>query len=287
MSTAAALIESPSRRVQHRTRGHRHGPITRLMSPSDLGHVLKPFVFLDLFDTGNARSEALGLHPHSGIATLTWLFQGAVSYEDTNGASGTLRAGSLEWMRAGAGVWHGGGFGDEGRSRGFQLWIALPPQEELGPSESIYLSADQIPTRGPARVLLGEFAGAVAPLRAPSPLLYMAVTLKAGETWTFSPPPGHTVCWMGVGSGSLRLASGDSLTAGELVTLESGHGDVEMIATTNTEFVLGSGVPHDHDLVMGYYSVHTSRAALQQGEEQIIAIQRRLIASGRTGLVSL
>ena len=59
-----------TRRIVHRTRGHRAGPIARFMSPSDLGEHLKPFVFLDLFEADmRALAAGMPLHPHSGIAT--------------------------------------------------------------------------------------------------------------------------------------------------------------------------------------------------------------------------
>ena len=68
-----ALAKSPlprtARTILRRTRGRTHGPVTRLMSPSDFGEILKPFVFLDLFDHQGAPFDG-GLHPHSGIATL-------------------------------------------------------------------------------------------------------------------------------------------------------------------------------------------------------------------------
>jgi redox-sensitive bicupin YhaK (pirin superfamily) len=60
-----------TRGVVFQTRGQKHGPITRLMSPSDLGERLRPFVFLDKVETDNASPRGLGLHPHSGIATIT------------------------------------------------------------------------------------------------------------------------------------------------------------------------------------------------------------------------
>src|SRR5438045_2123735 len=88
------------RSITQRTSGHRHGPITRLMSPGDLGQVLKPFVFLDLFDDGGRGFGGFPLHPHSGIATLTYLLDGAGTYEDTTGASGRISTGSVEWMVA-------------------------------------------------------------------------------------------------------------------------------------------------------------------------------------------
>src|SRR6266567_5957877 len=142
-----AMTQNHLSRIARRTRGQSHGPITRLMSPSDFGRLLKPFVFLDLFETHGSPFTGFGLHPHSGIATLTYVAEGSVSYQDTNGATGLLPAGGIEWMRAG--VWHGGGTGESGRTRGFQLWIALPPELELGPSESIYLSPEVIPNDGP------------------------------------------------------------------------------------------------------------------------------------------
>src|ERR1700741_3482620 len=105
---AVAELRSPrTRAVLARTRGHGHGAITRLMSPGDIGEALKPFVFLDLFDNQGRTTPTFGLHPHSGIATLTYIAEGDVTYEDTNGARGGLGAGGVEWMRAGKGVWHG------------------------------------------------------------------------------------------------------------------------------------------------------------------------------------
>src|SRR5215470_20347906 len=98
--------QSP-RRIVYRTKGHRGGPITRLMSPGDLGEMVKPFVFLDHFDFWGP-SDGGAVHPHSGIATHTTLLEGSFVYGYSTGKSGTLRAGSVEWMRAGGGVWHGG-----------------------------------------------------------------------------------------------------------------------------------------------------------------------------------
>src|ERR1700676_3532996 len=101
MSRFASIRRSLDRQIAQRTRGQGHGPITRLMSPSDFGQILKPFVFLDLFDNHGVPFEGFGLHPHSGIATLTYLAEGSVSYEDTTGATGVLPAGGVEWMRGG------------------------------------------------------------------------------------------------------------------------------------------------------------------------------------------
>jgi redox-sensitive bicupin YhaK (pirin superfamily) len=278
MSIAAARPE-PTRAVLHRTRGRSHGYITRLMSPGDLGEILKPFVFLDLFDNRGEVFPTFGLHPHSGLATLTYVAEGSVSYEDTNGATGMLRAGGVEWMRAGEGVWHAGGAGDPGRTRGFQLWVALPPDLELGPSESLYQSAADIPRSGPARVLLGEYQGARSAIAAPSPINYLAVTLKAGEPWRYQPPEEHSVLWLAMGKGRVRAP--DILAHGEIVVFEPGEAAVDFVALEDTEFVIGSAAPHPHDLVLGYYSVHTSAQALKSGEAQIRSILHRLVEQRR------
>ena len=277
--TAPVMTESPLSRIARRTRGQNHGPITRLMSPSDFGRLLKPFVFLDLFDNQGKPFSGFGLHPHSGIATLTYIAEGSVTYQDTNGATGLLPAGGLEWMRAGAGVWHGGGAGEPGRTRGFQLWIALPPKLELGPSVSLYQSPDAIQHDGPASVLLGSYGSATSAIEAPSPINYLAVRLKEGERWRYQPPAGHTVLWVAVGSGAVAVP--DELRHGDLAAFEPSNEAIEFEAQSDAEFVVGSAVRHDHDLVLGYYSVHTSADALREGEARISAIQARLVREGR------
>jgi redox-sensitive bicupin YhaK (pirin superfamily) len=279
MNLAAPITRNALRRIARRTRGRTHGPITRLMSPSDFGELLKPFVFLDLFDDKGTPFAGFGLHPHSGIATLTYIAEGSVRYEDTNGATGLLPAGGVEWMRAGGGVWHGGGAGGQGRTRGFQLWIALPPELELGPSVSLYQAPEAIREDGPARVLLGRHGAAASAIEAPAPINYLAVRLQAGERWRYQPPAGHTVLWVALASGAVTVP--DELGTGDLAAFEPTNGAVEFEALSDAEFVLGSAVPHDHDLVLGYYSVHTSAVALREGETRIATIQAVLVREGR------
>ena len=277
MSTT--MTQNSTSRIAKRTRGQSHGPITRLMSPSDFGRLLKPFVFLDLFDAQGNSFSGFGLHPHSGIATVTYIAEGSVKYEDTNGATGVLPAGGLEWMRAGGGVWHGGGVGEGGRTRGFQLWIALPPELELGASESVYLAPEFIPHDGPARVLLGSYGTASGTIEAPSPMNYLAVHLKAGERWSYQPPADHSVLWAAVGKGSVLVP--DELQRGELVAFKPSSAAIEFEAQSDAEFVLGSAVPHAYDLVLGSHSVHTSTQALREAESRISTIQMRLIQQGK------
>ena len=270
--------ERSARAIVQRTRGRAHGFATRLMSPSDLGEILKPFVFLDLFDHEGAPFTA-GLHPHSGIATLTYIAEGSVSYVDPDNVKGTVTKGGVEWMLAGRGMWHGGGLDKAGRTRGFQLWIALPPELELGPATSIYLAPENVAKDGPARVLLGSYGSASSPIASPAPINYLAVRLRAGERWRYAPPTGHTVLWTAVASGSVSVP--DELRPGDLAAFGSSSQAVEFEARTDTEFVLGSAVPHKHDLVLGSHSVHTTPAALRDAQAHISAIRTRLVEEGR------
>ncbi|MDQ0036462.1 redox-sensitive bicupin YhaK (pirin superfamily) [Variovorax boronicumulans] len=279
----AAVVATEARAIVYRTRGAQHGPITRLMSPGDLGEFLKPFVFLDLFgfDVGGGH-KGFGMHPHSGIATLTWLIEGDTLYEDTTGEQGTLHGGGVEWMRAGNGVWHTGAPAPGvKRVRGFQLWVALPASEENAPAQSIYLAPSQVPQEGPARVLLGRYGAAQSAIPAPAPINYLAVELKDGERWRYTPPAGHTVGWVAVNAG--RLDAGGPIDTGELTVFEESGEGIDFLASGDTSFVLGSAVKHPHELVMGHYSVHTSRATLDQGEAEIRRIGATLRQEGRLG----
>jgi len=268
--------ESPpslARAIAQRTRGRPQAHATRLMSPSDFGEILKPFVFLDLIDHEGAPFDG-GLHPHSGIATLSYVVEGAVSYIDPDNVKGTLPAFGVEWMQAGRGMWHGGGLDQAGRTRGVQLWIALPPQLELGPTVSIHQSPQDVQEDGPARVLLGSYGSASSAIESPSPINYLAVRLKTGERWRYQPPAGHTVLWTAITSGVVSVP--DELWHGDLAAFEPSSRAVEFEALTDAEFVLGSAVPHEHDLVVGHSSVHTSPDALRDAEAHIASIGRRM-----------
>jgi redox-sensitive bicupin YhaK (pirin superfamily) len=269
------------RRITFRTRGRNHGPITRVVSPSGTGERIKPFVFLDHFDAMSAAGPRMGgIHPHSGIATITVLLQGDLRYEDTTGKTGILPAGGVEWMRAGGGVWHDGEPLPGANLHGLQLWIALPAAEENAPAESQYIAPQNVPQEGPVRVILGRYGEAKSPIRARFGINYLDVRLKDGQRWEYQPPAGHDVAWVFSYKGSLR-AQGQPVALKELAVFEEGDSALRFEASGDTGFVLGSAVKHPHDLVLGYYSVHTSAQALEAGEAEIHRIGERLRASGR------
>ena len=285
MNTA---LTTANRTIVYRTLGSQHGPITRLMSPGDLGEHLKPFVFLDHFEAESSSFGGFGMHPHSGIATVTCMMQGSASYEDTTGKEGVLPEGGVEWMQAGGGVWHSSSPTAGTPMRGFQLWVALPPAHENAAAYSSYMAPEEIPQIGPARVLLGQYGSATSTVTPPSDMNYLAVNLKAGESWTYLPPAGHSVAWAALSRGAVSVGelADAPMAAGEMVVFDQSAGGISFKALENSngdaEFVIGSAVQHPHDLVLGRYSVHTNPQALQQGEATIkqmgvaLATQRRL-----------
>jgi redox-sensitive bicupin YhaK (pirin superfamily) len=284
-AVAQSLSQSPSagtnlRRVVYASRGSgAGGPITRLFSPGDLGELLKPFVFLDYAVLPATGGPLFGMHPHSGIATITLALTGALNYEDTTGKSGVLPAGGVEWMRAGAGVWHDGKIEPGEPMQGFQLWLALPADLELAPAESQYVAPDSVPHVGPVTVVLGQYGEARSVIRSPEGVNYFKVELEAGQTWNYAPPRDHTVGWVAVYQGTLLAAA--PIASGTIAVFDESDRAFEFTAEGKTSFVIGTATKHPHELVLGTHSVHTSPDALRQGRSEIRRIGERLRASGR------
>jgi redox-sensitive bicupin YhaK (pirin superfamily) len=277
IASSIGPTRSRGRGIVEMTAGSTHGPITRLMSPGDLGELVKPFVFLDSFEAPGAGGPQMADHPHSGIATHTTLLQGSVGYRDSTGKSGTLRAGSVEWMQAGGGVWHGGDLRPGEPVRGYQLWVALPASLELEPAFSQYLDPEAVESDGRVRVLLGSHGRLRSAIADVSRLTYLHVRLEDGQVWRYPPPADHDVAWLAVNEGKLHVAG--HVVSRRLAVFEEGAGALEVRAEGPTEFVVGSAAKHPHPLVCGYYSVHTSERALALGEAGIRKLASALRAS--------
>jgi redox-sensitive bicupin YhaK (pirin superfamily) len=282
MTTAAFTrqirTQNTYRQIDLRTRGRSHGSITRLVSPGDIGELIKPFVFLDYFEGDPAEAPKFGFHPHSGIATLTLILSGRVTYKETTGREGIIDTDGVEWMRASSGVWHTGGAAGNERIKGFQLWVAMPPELELAEPKSQYLVASDFYFAGPARVIAGEYDGVKSLVESPIGIAYLDVRLKAGERWRFQPPKGHDVAWIAIHRGTVRTP--EQVSMGEAAVFDEGRQAIEFEALTDAGFILGSAVKHPYDLVTGHYSVHTNAEALRIGEKNIADIGRRLHNQG-------
>jgi redox-sensitive bicupin YhaK (pirin superfamily) len=284
--TRPARAEDTSRQIALRTRGHLHGGVTRLVSPGDIGEWIKPFVFLDYFDADPATAPKFGFHPHSGIATLTLILSGQAFYKETTGREGVIETGGVEWMRASSGVWHTGGMFGQERIKGFQLWIAMPPELELAEPQSQYLGASDFHFAGPARVIAGEYDGVKSIVESPRGVTYLDVRLKAGERWTFHPTKGHDVAWIASHQGIVTaphqgiVTTPEQVSMGEVAVFEQGDQPIEFVSLSDAGFILGSAVKHPYDLVTGHYSVHTNADSLRIGERNIADIGHRLHNQG-------
>jgi hypothetical protein len=152
-----------------------------------------PFIFFDRmgpvdFPPGIPRSVDVRPHPHIGLATLTYLFEGEIMHRDSVGSEQPIQPGEVNWMTAGRGITHSERFErarrEGGRMDGIQAWVALPKEhEETEPSFSHHAMAE-LPVfeqdGGRARLIAGEAMGARAPVRTHSPLFYIHCELDAG-----------------------------------------------------------------------------------------------------------
>ena len=266
----------PQRKIVRRTRGNRHGPITRLMSPSDLGQLLKPFVFLDHFDLQGAAGGT-ELHPHSGIATVTYLFEGTIRYEDSNGAKGVVPAGGVEWFKAAHGAWHAGGPESPAVREASSSGSHCRPSRSLGRGERLP-APDAVAHEARRGSCVGAHGRGDKPAQ---PRASSIIWQSACQRGIMAIPTRrhHTVGWLSLSTGRVRVP--ELVDAGELAILDSSSAAVDVAAEADTEFVIGSAIPHPHDLALGKYSVHTSPATLRAGEQRLQEIQRRLQSEGR------
>jgi redox-sensitive bicupin YhaK (pirin superfamily) len=267
------------RSIVTRSSGHRHGPITRLVSPGQEGALIKPFVFMDYVDAPAGSGPRFGFHPHSGIATLTFPLTFDVEHEASTGQIDSVRRGGLEWVLAGSGLWHRGRPSGDGPLQGFQFWLAMPPSAELAEPYTRFIQPDDVPKAGAVTVLLGSHGHVASPLQTPLDVTLLWVALAAGETWDYTPQSGQQVAWCFAQRGHVEV-SGERLNR-ELAIFEEGEGALNFHAVTQCAFMLGLAVKHSNDLVLGTHSVHTSEQSLIAGQRRIAEIGVALRAGGK------
>ncbi|TDR31796.1 pirin family protein [Hydromonas duriensis] len=260
-----------------------HGPIVNLIGPQGLGQDLKPFIFLDFFNAEVEPGFGFGMHPHSGIATLTYQPGSDVRYEDTTGQNGILKAGGLEWMNAGGGAWHQGQLLGTGFVTGFQLWVAMPAGVEDGPAVGQYVAPEDVPQHKSngvlTKVLLGHWQGLSSPIQSHQDMDYFAIELSANTSWQHQTPAEHSIAWAFVYEGD-ALVNGQSCLK-QLVIFDDANGDIQITSESGAKVMFGSAVPHAADLVLGRSSVHTNAQSLAVAQQKIRQIGLQLQQDGR------
>ncbi len=269
-----------ARSIEKRHVGIEHGFIRRVVSPEDLGERLKPFVFLDFTHGTIPEHSGFGFHPHSGIATITYQQAVDISYEDTTGQNGIVEARGIEWVKTGGCIWHRAGMKQRGANAiGFQLWLALPPDQEQGTPDALYIAPSQVKEAGDVRVLLGEYQGVQSQIETPYPVNYFDVSLHAGVPWSYLPPQGHDVVWAFVYDGSVTI---DEVTVSEeLLIFDREPGELRFSSDEPAGVMIGTAPCHPYPLVVGRNSVHTSAEALRASEQRIAIMGAELRKQGR------
>ena len=172
------------------------GFVVKRLLPSAQQQAVGPFIFFDHFGPVAVEPGAnhdVRPHPHIGLATLTYLFDGVILHRDNLGFVQRIEPGAINWMTAGSGIVHSERKPPEQAQQsyvnhGLQLWLALPEAHEEDPASFVHTPADAIPELtvdgATVHVLVGEAFGARSPVATLSPTLYLDVQLPAGATWT-------------------------------------------------------------------------------------------------------
>jgi redox-sensitive bicupin YhaK (pirin superfamily) len=238
---SGALMSGEPRQMALLANGRRHGPITRLIAPWDIGELTSPFVLLNYAEAARRARPLFGIHPPSGITTLAVVLNGELSFEDETGKQGEVGAAGFAWMKAGSVIWHEGGEDVREPLRLFHVWIEQPSAQRESVATSEYIAPAEVEQEGPVRVLLGEFGRARTRIRqAPADLNLLHVRLKDRQDFCYAPPEGHNVTWLAVDSGSLQLPEAGSVLWEQIAVFRDSVDMIEMQADGETSFVLGS-----------------------------------------------
>jgi redox-sensitive bicupin YhaK (pirin superfamily) len=171
------------------------GFVVRRLLPAAQRQAVGPFLFFDHFGPVEQKPGTLHdvrPHPHIGLATVTYLFEGAIAHRDSVGSVQEIAPGAINWMTAGRGIAH-----SERRperlahetyvNHGLQLWAALPEADEDAPPAFEHTPAADIPEVDVdgirVRVLIGQAFGKRSPVRTFSETLYLDVALMAGASF--------------------------------------------------------------------------------------------------------
>ncbi|MBU0859941.1 MAG: pirin family protein, partial [Alphaproteobacteria bacterium] len=211
-------------------------------------------------------------HPHIGLATVTYLFEGEIMHKDTLGSDQPIRPGAVNWMTAGRGISHSERTGADERGRphavhGLQSWIALPKEYEEATPEFFHHGAATIPEltlRGVRlRVVAGEAYGMTAPTKIHSPLFYVEAHMDAGSTLEL--PPQYRERGAYVISGDVRVG-GDPVTPQTLPVFLP-QGPVRIEAVTAAHIMLLGGDPLPEKRFIWWNFVSTSQERIEQAKE--------------------
>lgn len=237
--------------IEARARDLGDGFMVARILPYATRRMVGPFVFLDQMGPAvHAAGQGLDVrpHPHIGLSTVTYLYEGAIEHRDNTGAVQVIRPGDVNWMTAGSGVVHSERTPAPERAQGqrlygLQAWVALPAHaEEVGPSFHHHPAASlpSITFDGARRILIaGSAFGAQSPAKVWSHMFYIDVEAQAGAKVAL--PGDHEERAAYLVSGAVAL-DGASYSAGQMLVIAPGA-SATLHVTTPSRIALLGGAP--------------------------------------------
>jgi redox-sensitive bicupin YhaK (pirin superfamily) len=228
--------------------------VTRPFPTERLDH-LDPFLLLDrMGPVTHGPGEAKGApdHPHRGFETVTYILEGAIEHEDSQGNRGRIGAGDVQWMTAGSGVIHSELPSEDirrngGRLHGFQLWVNLPRADKMMKPRYQELRAAEIPSATSpdgnvhVTVIAGQSLGVRASIDTRTPIMYLHVRLAAGASFTQAIPESYNAFAFVIRG---KAAFGERVAQENDAVLLARDGDEVTIASdSGAELLLIGGVP--------------------------------------------
>ena len=229
------------------------GFTVRRLLPAAGRQAVGPFVFFDHFGPVTSRpgdNHDVRPHPHIGLSTVTYLYEGAMMHRDSLGVVQRVEPGAINWMTAGRGIVHSERSPEDLRgttyvSHGLQLWCALPEALEDCEPSFANTPAEDIPVvEGAgfnARVMVGEMFGVTSPVRALSPTIYVDVKAEAGCVVTLEASRFERAIYV---MGEAVSVDGSEIAPYTLAVLTSDAAQIS--ATLGSHYVIIGGEPLGH-----------------------------------------
>ena len=245
----------------------------RRVLPSKKRSMVGPFIFVDQFgpaqlDLGSGMD--VRPHPHINLATVTWLFEGAIDHRDSLGSFSTIRPGQVNLMTAGSGIVHSErspqAERDAGpRLYGMQTWLALPDgREEIDPA---FEAVSDLPViedgRAKAIVIMGELWGERAPVTTYADTIYAEIVLGAGGAIPLEDDADERAVMLVGGEASV---DGYPLELYELAVLQPGR-DMTLASRSGARIILLGGEAFQTERHAWWNFVSSSRERIQQAKE--------------------
>ena len=264
--------------IEHLYKGHEKdlgdGFRVRRLLPGHPQRTVGPFIFFDHFGPTEIAAGAgfdVRPHPHIGLATVTYLFEGAMMHRDSLGSVQRIEPGAINWMTAGRGIVHSERATDDNRNRawrchGLQLWVALPAEDEETDPAFHHHPADSLPEwRADAvtlRLMVGTAERRQSPVRVFSPMAYVDALWERDGAWII--PPEHAERAVYPVAGKIAI-DGQPIDAGRMALLAAGE-PVRVEASVGARAVLIAGAPLEGYRHIWWNFVSSRRERIEQAK---------------------